>query len=129
MGVLNQYVGHPMSDNVKAWVVKESSLAETVARYKRYAELTDGRVTGDTEPVLLQMNVSTSDDAWIRERIRAEAVPHAPMTIQRVIVQGWREADRVFAAMSRAKREKNLPFGGSQAIYVAFATPKDLGHV
>jgi hypothetical protein len=61
------------------------------------------------EPVLLTLNCSDNDE-WQRAMIRGSGVP--PTQIQRVIVQGSAEADRVFAAWARLKQQRGLPWGG-----------------
>jgi hypothetical protein len=60
-------------------------------------------------PVLLTLNCSDNDD-WQRAMIRGSGVP--PTKVQRVIVQGCEEADRVYAAWCRLKNRRKLPWGG-----------------
>ena len=63
-------------------------------------------------PVKLSMNVSDSEDTWLRAQIRGEEPAPKPSKIQAVILQGSEEADRVYAAWVRLKDKRRLPCGG-----------------
>ena len=63
-------------------------------------------------PVIVTFNVG-GDDSWIRGEIRGEA--HPPERIQRVVIQGTDEADRVVARMANLKVKRGKPFGGAMS--------------
>jgi hypothetical protein len=81
---------------------------------KRSAFGLEAPMTRSMEPVLLTMNVGSSEDTWLRAQIRGEAPAPEPVVVQRVILQGSAEADRVYAAWARLKTKRRLPWGGGE---------------
>lgn len=73
------------------------------------------RWIADEMPILITFNVSTPSDGWLRGQIRGQLVEAEP-PLQRVIVQGSREADRVCAALALRKYHRHLPYGGSSQV-------------
>lgn len=63
-------------------------------------------------PVRILFNVATGQDDWVRQAIRGGEPIQRPR-VQAVIVQGTREADRVTAALAKAKQRRGLPYGGA----------------
>jgi hypothetical protein len=67
-------------------------------------------------PVLITMNVGASDDEWLRVMIRSEkrgtALTRLP-TVQRVVCQDSREAERIVSALAVLKYQRKQPYGGS----------------
>jgi hypothetical protein len=64
-------------------------------------------------PVKLTMNVSDSEDTWLRAQIRGDVPAPTPAKLQVVILQGCAEADRVYAAWVNLKTKRRLPCGGA----------------
>lgn len=67
----------------------------------------------DEMPVIITFNVVSPEDQWLRAQIAG--TPAEALSLQRVIVQGTHEADRIMAALARVKYHKGLPYGGARA--------------
>jgi len=62
-------------------------------------------------PIFVRLMVDHQSDLWLREMIRGE--PHQMPTVQSVIVENSREADRIVARMAALKLSRGLPYGGA----------------
>jgi hypothetical protein len=65
----------------------------------------------DPSPVLVTLYLD--DDTYARAIIRGRSIEMTPPRVQKVVVQGSWEADRIIAAWGLARYHKGLPFGGS----------------
>ena len=63
-------------------------------------------------PCLLSVNVATGSDRWLRDRIHGADSGERP-SVQRVIVQGTDERDRIITAWAALKSRRGLPYGGA----------------
>lgn len=62
-------------------------------------------------PVLVEF-ATTPTDQWLRDAIRGSEGVEVP-PLQRVIVQGTREAERIVTALANLKYKRHLPYGGA----------------
>lgn len=70
-------------------------------------------------PVMVEFYADASDDAWLRARIRGEAIP--PPRLQRVVVER-EEGENIVYRVAALKHARNLPFGGAQLFRVVKST-------
>lgn len=65
-------------------------------------------------PCVVTFHVGSSDDGWVRDLVTGGQRAACPR-LQRVIVQGTDEQDRLIAKLANLKVRKGLPYDGATA--------------